>query len=72
MDELEPDNIKLTDKDVRKYHELCVKNFDQKLSDKEAGVKLNALFTQLEIAYQPITREQLQRLLDERGGVQCS
>jgi len=69
MNELEPDSIKLTEEDVRKYQELCIKYFNQKLSDKEARVNLNALLTQLEIAYQPITREQLLRLLDERGGV---
>jgi hypothetical protein len=67
MNEFEPEDIKVSEADIRKYQELCKKYFSETLSNKEARVKLNALIRQLEIAYQPITREQLLKLLDERS-----
>ncbi len=56
-----------TTADIKTFKKLYVKHFNIKLTDNLARVKLMMLVRQMEIAYQPITKEQVARLKNVDG-----
>ena len=59
--------MEFTTADIKQFQGLYVKYFNIKLTDNMARVKLMMLVRQMEIAYQPITQEQFDRLNNEDG-----
>jgi hypothetical protein len=59
--------MNLTPTDIKRFKKLYIKHFDIKLSDDDAQEKLSALVRQVEIAYQPITINQLSKLRNLNG-----
>jgi len=54
--------VNLTVKDIAEFKALYKKNFNIELDDFEARDKLSKLVRQMEIVYQPISAQQLDRL----------
>jgi len=57
--------MKILDSDTKNFKELYKKHFDIELSDIEARSKLALLVRQMEIVYQPISFDQLERLVEK-------
>lgn len=55
--------MKLLDSDVRQFQKLYKKHFNEDIKPDEAREQLGLLVRQMEIVYQPITAEQLDRTL---------
>ena len=55
--------MELTRKDVADFKKLFIKYFKIDLDDNKARHKLSLLVRQMEIVYQPITKQQLEDLL---------
>jgi len=55
--------MKILVSDIKKFKALYLKYFKIELSDEEARKKLPLLVRQMEIAYQPITKQQLEDLV---------
>ena len=51
-----------TTTDIKTFKRLYMKYFNIRLNDKLARLKLAMLVRQMEITYQPITKEQLEKL----------
>ena len=54
--------MNLTEKDLAEFKALYKKHFDIDLEDFEARDKFSKLVRQMEIVYQPITKQQLEKL----------
>ena len=50
--------MEFTNNDIKTFKKLYIKNFNIKLDDELAQIKLMMLVSQIEIAYKPITQEQ--------------
>lgn len=57
----------LTPADIKKFQGLYIKHFNIELSDDDAREKMSALVRQVQIAYQPISINQLGKLKDLNG-----
>jgi hypothetical protein len=53
-----------TTADIRTFKKLYEKHFNLDLNDETATLKLAMLVRQLEIIYQPLTKNQLKKLRD--------
>jgi hypothetical protein len=56
-----------TTADIKKFKKLYKEHFNMRLTDKLARLKLAMLVRQLEIIYQPITKQQLSEMNNEDG-----
>ncbi len=56
-------SFQLTEKDIAKFKQLYKEKFDIELDDNDARHKLSLLVRQMEIVYQPITKEQFDELI---------
>lgn len=57
----------ITDTDIAEFQDLYQKQFGGVLDKDEAFKKLTLLIRQVEIVYQPITKEQYQQYVNEHG-----
>lgn len=55
--------MEILDTDIAKFKKLYKEKFDIDLDDHEARHKLSLLVQQMEIVYQPITKDQLEELI---------
>lgn len=58
--------MQLTNRDIAKFKKLYKEKFDIDLDDHEARHKLSLLVRQMELVYQPITKQQLEDFESER------
>ena len=58
--------MQLTKSDIAKFKKLYKEKFDIDLDDHEARHKLSLLVRQMELVYQPITKQQLEDFKEAR------
>ncbi len=58
--------MQLTKTDITKFQKLYKEKFNLDIDYQEAYKKLSLLVRQMEIVYQPITKEQMEKITQEK------